>query len=117
MKSIRHPNIVELIGVCWDDLLFRCLLEYVDNGSLEDWLKKDRTKPVADKMTWKQHLLKSMTEVALTVQYLHQARYYDEEACTYQTTIINLDVKPDNMLITEDWKLKLTDFGEARALA
>jgi len=75
MKNIRHPNIVELVGVCWDDLLMGCLLELVDNGSLEDWLKKDRMRSTAEKMTWKEHLLKSMTECAMGVQFLHQARY------------------------------------------
>jgi len=74
MKNIRHPNIVELIGVCWDDLLFGCLLEYVDNGTIQDWLKKDRAKPADEKMTWKDQQLKSMAECALGVQYLHQAR-------------------------------------------
>jgi len=34
--NLRHPNIVELVGVCWDDSLFACCLEFVENGSLED---------------------------------------------------------------------------------
>jgi serine/threonine protein kinase len=29
--------------------------------------------------------------------------------------VIHRDLKPDNMLLTRDWKLQLTDFGEARA--
>jgi serine/threonine protein kinase len=41
MKGLRHPNIVRLIGVCWDEKLVGCCLEYVSNGSLEDWLRSD----------------------------------------------------------------------------
>jgi hypothetical protein len=40
MKNLRHPNIVRLIGVCWDDEMFACCLEYVENGTLEDWLRR-----------------------------------------------------------------------------
>jgi len=40
MKNLRHPNIVKLVGVCWDDSLFACCLEFVENGSLEDWLRR-----------------------------------------------------------------------------
>jgi serine/threonine protein kinase len=32
-----------------------------------------------------------------------------------QESVIHRDLKPDNMLLTRDWTLKLTDFGEARA--
>jgi len=40
MKSLRHPNIVKLVGVCWEDSLLACCLEFVENGSLEDWLRR-----------------------------------------------------------------------------
>ncbi|GMI02459.1 hypothetical protein TrST_g9218, partial [Triparma strigata] len=38
MKELRHPNVVKLVGVCWDDMMLGCLLEYIDGGSLEDRL-------------------------------------------------------------------------------
>jgi len=40
MKNLRHPNIVKLVGICWEDSLFACCLEFVENGSLEDWLRR-----------------------------------------------------------------------------
>ena len=40
MNSRRHPNVVKLVGVCWKDSLFACCLEFVENGSLEDWLRR-----------------------------------------------------------------------------
>jgi len=40
MKSLRHPNIVKLVGVCWEPGMMACCLEYVENGSLEDWIRR-----------------------------------------------------------------------------
>jgi serine/threonine protein kinase len=124
LKSLRHPNIVKLIGVCWDDDLFACCLEFVENGSLEDWLKKARGNHHGD-ICWRTHLLKTAQECALGVEYLHQERYWAEEEVDeegikidagWRECIIHRDLKPDNMLLTNDWTLKLTDFGEARAV-
>jgi serine/threonine protein kinase len=124
MKSLRHPNIVKMVGVCWEDDTFACCLEFVENGSLEDWLKKAQGKR-RNELTWKTHLLKTAQECALGVEYLHQERYWAEEeldeegtmiAAGWRECIIHRDLKPDNMLLTNDWTLKLTDFGEARAV-
>ena len=115
MKELRHPNVVKLVGVCWDDMMLGCLLEYIDGGSLEDRLKKDWTQPMSDRMTWKGALLSLAKDAANGVRYLHHSRYYDENEETWKDCIIHRDLKPDNMLVTKDNVLKLTDFGEARA--
>ncbi|GMH85967.1 hypothetical protein TrVE_jg2680 [Triparma verrucosa] len=106
---------MELVGVCWDDMMLGCLLEYIDGGSLEDRLKKDWTQPMSDRMTWKGALLSLAKDAANGVRYLHHSRYYDENEETWKDCIIHRDLKPDNMLVTKDNVLKLTDFGEARA--
>jgi serine/threonine-protein kinase len=49
--------------------------------------------------------LELMVQACAGVGYAHRAG------------LVHCDIKPQNMLITDDWRLKVTDFGIARALA
>ena len=116
MKHLRHPNVVRFIGVCWDETLLACVLEYVSNGSLQDHLKKCSGK-THKQLTWKSDLLTTAQEISSSLEYLHHARYWHERAEKgkppgWRECIIHRDLKPDNLLMTEDWTVKLADFGE-----
>ncbi|MFW6267608.1 MAG: protein kinase domain-containing protein [Marinilabiliaceae bacterium] len=92
-----HPNIAQ----CWyvrfiDDVL--CLFsEFIDGGSLEDWLMSKRKKQ--DK--WH-------TILDLTIQAC------DGLAYAHSYGVVHRDVKPGNMLITSNGRLCVTDFGIAK---
>jgi serine/threonine protein kinase len=72
MKNLRHPNITKLEGVIWEEEMFGCLLEFVENGTLEDWLRKT-TRSNRRLVTWKGKLLKVALETALGVRYGNRA--------------------------------------------
>ena len=105
MKHIRHPNIVKLIGVCWDEGLVGCCLEFVSNGTLEEWLRVDA----------KRKLEASRVEAAKSAG----RRYYEdqpEELTNEQNTVpvkIDLDQaiysgwKPPSRKMYTDEDLKL----------
>jgi len=118
MKGLRHTNVIALEGVVWDDTMLACILEFAPNGSLEDNLRADFPKKLYDptKLTWRNNIYNWALGVATGVSYLHGSRYFDEKTNEWKNTIIHRDLKPDNFLIASDFVLKLTDFGESRAI-
>ncbi|KAF5177325.1 Integrin-linked protein kinase [Thalictrum thalictroides] len=94
-QRLRHPNIVQFLGVLKhsDRLIF--LTEYLRNGSLYDILKK---KGRFDPPTTVAYAL----DIARGMNYLHQHKPH---------AIIHRDLTPRNVLQDESGHLKVTDFG------
>ena len=46
MKQIKHPNIVELLGVCTQQLPFYIITEFMSNGNLADYLRGPEGKDI-----------------------------------------------------------------------
>ena len=103
-QQLRHPNLVQALGICSDDSL-SCMIvfEYVHGGSLDDVLfKKNRFGQSF--RPGRKLSLQWCRQLASSLDYLHSRK----------PCIIHRDVKPSNILITHDMKtLKLTDLGLA----
>ncbi|XP_061365174.1 U-box domain-containing protein 52-like [Gastrolobium bilobum] len=99
LSTIRHPNMVPLLGACPE---YGCLVyEYMENGSLEDRLfLKDNTPPIP----WKTRF-KIASEIATGLLYLHQTR---------PEPVVHRDLKPANILLDRNYVSKITDVGLAR---
>ena len=96
IKSLRHPNIVHAMGACIDPI---CLVtEFCTRGSLFDILQKKSLK-----LSWELRLKLAM-DAARGMRFLH----------THKPTIIHRDLKSLNLLVDEQWTLKVTDFGLSR---
>ncbi|XP_019435819.1 PREDICTED: U-box domain-containing protein 34-like [Lupinus angustifolius] len=99
LTTVRHPNMVLLLGVCPEN---GCLVyEFTENGTLEDRLfQKDNTPPLPWNLRFK-----IASEIATGLLFLHQ---------TKPEPIVHRDLKPSNILLTKNYVTKIADVGLAR---
>ncbi|KAE8820409.1 G-type lectin S-receptor-like serine/threonine-protein kinase SD2-5 [Hordeum vulgare] len=98
--SIHHINLVRLFGFCAEKSHRLLVYEYMPKGSLDKWIycRDDNTAPPLE---WRVRC-KIITNIAKGLSYLH-------EDCMQR--IAHLDVKPQNILIGDDFNAKISDFG------
>ena len=96
-SALEHPNIVRALAFESDGERCFLVFELVEGGSLGDRLDRHGRVPEAD-------AVKLITQLAQALHYAHAAG------------VIHRDVKPDNVLLTRDGRVKLTDFGLAKEL-
>lgn len=93
--QLQHPNIVTVFDVGeHDDQLF-IAMEYVRGESLAALLRKQTPMSLAAR-------LGLIEEACSALGYAHRAG------------IIHLDIKPDNLMVDDEGRLKILDFGIAR---
>ncbi|VVA97044.1 unnamed protein product [Arabis nemorensis] len=101
---VEHPNLVKLLGYCAEDdergIQRLLVYEYMPNRSVESHLSP-RSLTV---LTWDLRL-RIAQDAARGLTYLHEEMEFQ---------IIFRDFKSSNILLDEDWKAKLSDFGLAR---
>ena len=90
--AIDHPNVVRAIDFCANGPAPFLVMEYVDGVSLGS--KVDREGPMAEDA--------AIRVIAQVCQGLHKA---------HKQHMVHRDVKPDNILVTQDGVAKLTDLG------
>ncbi|CAK5271015.1 unnamed protein product [Mycena citricolor] len=102
MKETRHPNCCLYIGLSRapepDNRIF-IISEFVENGNLRVYIH-DKSKP----FPWRLRL-SFATDITRALAYLHARK------------CIHRDLKGENLLVTSNGRLKLTDFGFARIAA
>ncbi len=96
-SSLRHPNIVEMYDVGEDSGKYFIVMEYVDGKTLKGLIKKRGPLNLSESIDIMLQLTSGI-------------------ACAHDSYIIHRDIKPQNVMILEDGRVKITDFGIAMAL-
>jgi len=87
--------VVQLLDVGWHSDPPYYVMDYISNGSLEDELKRREKLPVDE-------AVELFEEIAIGLMHLHGRG------------ILHCDLKPGNVLLDQDYKPRLADFGQSR---
>ena len=93
---LEHPNIVNIYDVGSENGIHYIVMEYVEGITLKTYIEKK------GQLTYKEAL-----SIAIQVGRGIQA--------AHAKNIVHRDIKPQNIIISTDGKVKVTDFGIARA--
>ncbi|MDF1520251.1 MAG: protein kinase [Brevefilum sp.] len=96
--NLSHPNIVTVHDFGLDESQVFIVIEYIDGTDLKSLIREKKRFSIEDTVGL-------MTQACAGIGYAHRAG------------LVHCDVKPHNMLVSNDFRLKVTDFGIARALA
>ncbi|KAG8378361.1 hypothetical protein BUALT_Bualt08G0129400 [Buddleja alternifolia] len=96
LSTVRHRNLVRIIGCCCNTEFKALILTYMSNGSLEKWLYfESYCLDVLQRV-------KIAIDVALALEYLHHGHTFP---------VVHCDIKPSNILLDEDMTAHVADFG------
>nr|XP_009404967.1 PREDICTED: probable receptor-like serine/threonine-protein kinase At5g57670 [Musa acuminata subsp. malaccensis] len=103
ITTLRHKNIIPLLGFCMENNSLMLVYEYVSQGNLEEILHdKEENKHV---LSWPERY-KVAIGVSEALDYLHGGGTIEP--------VIHRDVKSSNILLSENFEPQLSDFGLAK---
>jgi fibroblast growth factor receptor 2 len=110
MKMIGvHINIINLLGCCSQDGPLYVIVEYAPHGNLRDFLRKHRPTAYTDVPNEKEkQALTQKDLVSFAYQIARGMEYLASRKC------IHRDLAARNVLVSDDFVMKIADFGLAR---
>lgn len=95
LKLCSHPNIVKYYGFYENQISFSIIEEYCPYGDLSSFISENKQNLSISEIQY------IIGQIIICLEYLSTK------------SIIHRDIKPENFLITDDFNLKLIDFGTA----
>ncbi len=108
VAGLTHPNIVQIFDLGRIDTSYYIAMEYVHGRDLRTILKRAREKGSPMPLDL---CLRIVSLVSSALEYAHRKK--DDRGRAMQ--IVHRDVSPQNILISFEGEVKLTDFGIAKA--
>ncbi|KAJ0808010.1 putative protein kinase RLK-Pelle-WAK family [Helianthus annuus] len=99
LSEVSHPNIVKLLGCCLETQTPLLVYEFVTNKTVFHHIHE---KNNTSSMTFERRL-NIATQTAKALAHMHST-----------TQIIHRDIKSSNILLTDDYIVKVSDFGISR---
>ncbi len=95
--KLNHPNIVNMYDVGYDQGFHYIIMEYVDGETLKESIVRHQKLPVDE-------AVKYTIAIGEGLEHAHIMG------------VVHCDIKPHNVMITKSGRVKVTDFGIARAI-
>ncbi|GKD21317.1 kinase-like domain, phloem protein 2-like protein, partial [Tanacetum coccineum] len=96
LMEYKHEHVIGLVGYCDEDDEKIIVYQYASRGSLDKYLSDDS-------FTWVMRL-KICIDIAIGLEFLHGTVSSPE-------MVIHRDINSSNILLFNDWKAKISDFG------
>ncbi|ADQ14999.1 Stk1 family PASTA domain-containing Ser/Thr kinase [Halanaerobium hydrogeniformans] len=97
VAKLSHPNVVSIYDIVVDDQKIYLVMEIVKGKTLKDLIKERGKLSIVEALEFA-----SQIAAALSIAHGNQ--------------IVHCDIKPHNIILTEDMEVKITDFGISRAV-
>lgn len=98
--NLAHPNIVTVHDIGQDEYKHYIVMEFVEGQTLKEIIRSSNDEPMPISRA-----LDLMIQVCNGIGYAHRAN------------LVHCDVKPQNVIVTVDERVKVADFGIARAIS
>jgi serine/threonine protein kinase len=104
ISRTSHVNIVALLGFCYERTKSALIYKFMPYGSLDKFIY-DKGPPITNHHLDNNTMFQIAVGIARGLEYLHRG-------CN--TRILHFDIKPHNILLDEDLRPKISDFGLAK---